>query len=456
MKPRIRNVLFLPTLIVSLGLLPSRRATAQTFTTLHDFANSDGASPSADLILSGGTLYGTTEDGGSWGNGTLFRLHTNGTGFTNLHSFTACSGPGGINNDGAHPFAGLMFVDNVLFGATYYGGSSGRGTIFKVNTNGSDFQVLRHFPGGSEGFYPSCRLVFLGNTLYGTAYGGDVGAGAIFAINTNGNSYTNLYSFTGHNDGGNPSSLTLSGNAFYGTTQGGGSSGYGAVFRVNVNGTGFTNLYEFTGEADGAYPDAKVIPSGNALFGTASEGGDSGYGTVFRVNMDGTGFTNLHSFNSTNGANPYSKLILSGNSLYGTTFSGGSFGRGTVFAVNIDGTGFTNLHSFNGGSDGSYVLGGLVSSGNSLFGVAIDDGEFGYGTVFSLSLPTPRLAIVRSGPDVILTWRTPALGVTLQCTTNLVPPVIWTVVYPDPVLVNGQNTVTNPISGTQQFYRLSQ
>ena len=68
----------------------------------------------------------------------------------------------------------------------------------------------------------------------------------------------------------------------------------------------------------------------------------------------------------------------------------------------------------------------------------------------------PKLATIRSGTNFVLMWPTNATGFTLQSTTNLVSPTGWTKVSPAPVVVNGQNTVTNPISGTQQFYRLSQ
>jgi formylglycine-generating enzyme required for sulfatase activity len=85
----------------------------------------------------------------------------------------------------------------------------------------------------------------------------------------------------------------------------------------------------------------------------------------------------------------------------------------------------------------------------------------GNGTVFSLSFAPPQLTIIPSGAKAILTWPTNVAGFdytgyTLQSTTNLVSPVVWTTVSPGPVVVNGQNTVTNPISGAQQFYRLFQ
>jgi uncharacterized repeat protein (TIGR03803 family) len=100
-----------------------------------------------------------------------------------------------------------------------------------------------------------------------------------------------------------------------------------------------TVLHSFTYGSDGAYPTAGLITnsSGNTLYGTAVQGGSPGYGTVFAVNTDGTGFTNLHNFAyyDSDGAYPKAGLILSVNSLYGTG-GGSSPGNGTVFAVNTD------------------------------------------------------------------------------------------------------------------------
>jgi sulfatase modifying factor 1 len=87
---------------------------------------------------------------------------------------------------------------------------------------------------------------------------------------------------------------------------------------------------------------------------------------------------------------------------------------------------------------------------NSLFiGLALLAG------VHSALAQVTNLTIIRSAANVILTWPTNATGFTLQSTTNLVSPAVWTTVVPGPVVGNGNNTVTNPISGTQQFYRLS-
>src|SRR5439155_14564433 len=134
------------------------------------------------------------------------------------------------------------------------------------------------------------------------------------------------------------------------------------------------------------------------------------------------------------------------------------------FALNTDGTGFTNLHNFTsrlGGtnSDGADPLGRLILSSNTLYGTASQGGSSFNGTIFSLSLGSvsaPQLRVTLSGPNLILTWPTDATGFTLQSTTNLVSPAVWTTVSPAPVVLDGQNAVTNLISGAQQFYRLSQ
>ena len=480
MKNLIQNPFLLPVLMVSVNLLLAGRVTAQTFTTLHSFTaldqtyftNGDGRLPSCTLVLSGNTLYGTASYGGSSGNGTVFAVKTNGTGFTNLHSFTASVGPYYTNTDGTDPSDRLILSGNTLYGTAETGGSFGSGTVFAVKTNGTGFTTLYNFTAfdpntgtNSDGFWPLGGLVLSGNTLYGTTYGGgSSGGGTVFKINTNGTGFTNLHSFTG-SDGAVPVELILSGNTLYGTAEN------GTVFAVNTDGTGFTNLYSFTAydpntgiNSDGATPSGVTL-SGNTLYGAADLGGSSGSGTLFALNTDGTGFTKLHDFTgSSDGVNPAAGLILSGSTLYGEAFNGGTYGDGTVFAVNTNGTGFTKLHSFTGGSAGAKPIGGLILSGNTLFGTAgggyNSGGDFlGNGTVFSITLPSPpQLRIIRSAGNVVLTWPTNAAGFpfTLQSTTNLVSPASWNTVSPASVVVSGQNTVTNPITGTQKFYRLSQ
>ena len=473
---------------------------AQTFTTLHSFTatsgsegyngtNSDGYFVFLGLLLSGNTLYGAAQAGGNSGWGTVFGVNTDGTGFTTLYSFTATSGSGGFvgtNTDGAAPNAGFILSGNTLYGTAQAGGSSGWGTLFAVNTDGTGFTNLHNFTAtsGSAGGYginsdgadPMAGLVLSGNTLYGTAqYGGSSGWGTVFAINTNGTGFTNLHSFTAtsgstggagiNSDGANPvGGLIPSDHTLYGTAIAGGPYGYGTVFAVNTDGTGFTNLHSFTDGSDGGYPWDALILSGDTLYGTAAVGGSSGWGTVFAVNTNGTGFRNLHSFTGgSGGAYPKAGLILSGNTLYGTAFySSGSSGNGIVFVVNTNGTGFTMLHAFAvpPNQEGNSAA-GLILSGTTLFGASFADGAYGHGTVFSLSYPSPQLTITPSGTNVNLTWPSAVAGFSysgysLQSTTNLGSSAVWATNSPAPVVVNGQNVVTNSITGSQQFFRLSQ
>jgi len=493
---------FLVLLSVAIYSILAGDAVAQAnFTILHTFSflaystpwtNSDGAHPHGELIVSGNTLYGTTWQGTTNGNGTVFAMKTDGTGFTGLHDFAGPPSnvplsPYFTNSDGAYPDSGLILSGNTLYGTTSSGGSSALGIVFAVNTDGTGFAVLHTFTGGNEGAFPDAPLLLSGSTLYGTTYqGGASNSGTVFAIKTDGTSFTNLYSFAGNSDGANPfAGLILSGDTLYGAASKGGGNGNGTVFAIKTDATGFTNIYSFTAlipyatnsgvvissNSDGAFPYAGLTLSGNTLYGVANSGGSYGYGTVFALNPDGSGFKNLHNFyvyavqsplgfttyvNDADGAFPNAgRLALSGNTLYGTTASGGASGSGIVFAVNTYGTGFTNLHSLVGGTEGAAPATTPTVSGNVLYGTTSYGGGGQCGTVFSL-LIQPQLTIVSSGTNVILTWPTNFTGFALQSTTNLGSSAIWTTNLPAPLVVNGQYTVTNPISGTQQFFRLSQ
>ncbi len=465
----------LPLLIAGLGLLPWDRAAAQTYKNLHSFTGgSGGGFPRAGLISSGNALYGTTIQGGTAGKGTLFKITTNGTGFAILHHFTANPAPSFANGDGANPVAGLVLSDNILYGTAFSGGDSGNGSVFSVNISGSGFKNLHSFTANSgapdytngDGAWPQAGLVVADHTLYGTANGGGTSdKGALFTLNTDGTGFETLHQFSGGSDGVSPQAgLVLSDNVLYGTATRGGLSGGGTVFKVNADGSGFAILHDFTGNGDGVTPSAGLILAGNTLYGTALGGGDPGKGTVFSVQVDGTDFRTLHAFVGGDGAGPRAGLVLSGSTLYGTASEGGGSGHGSVFAVNTHGGAFAILHSFTAASgsfpatngDGYGPQAGLVLVGNILYGTAGNGGSSGYGTLFSVALPPPpALSINRSGAEVIVSWPGNSAGFFLQSTTDMVPPGVWTTVSPDPIVVNGKNTVVHPISGAQDLYRLT-
>jgi uncharacterized repeat protein (TIGR03803 family) len=460
-------------LVISLNL--ANRANAQTvFINLHNLAFTNGVGPYASLIVSGNTLYGTTHTyggGTGGGSGSVFRMATDGSGFTNLHTFSS------IAPDGGALYGDLVLSGGTLYGMAAFGGGLDHGCIFAIGTNGLGLTNIYSFSTNLnstnfDGAYPLGGLTLVGNALYGTANGGGAfGGGTLFAVNTNGTGFTNLHDFS-FPTGNYPSKdLLLAGGTLYGALASGGSSGYGTIFKINTNGTGYANFYSFSGSSgpdktnsDGTFPACNLVLLGTNLFGTASEGGDLGGGTIFKIDTNGTAFTILHAFETTNGiagintggARPKSGLTLVSNFLYGTTSMGGPFGGGTVFRMNTDGTGFTTLYNFtatNGANvngfgtnlDGAHPIGGLLYAGGTLYGTASDGGA-GYGTIFSLST-APTLTIALAGTNAILTWPTNVTGFNLQSTTNLPPPAIW-----DPVA--GQYSVTNPMTTKQKFYRL--
>jgi uncharacterized repeat protein (TIGR03803 family) len=493
MRQTIR-LIALSALIAGLGLMLGSRAKAQIFTNLHSFAPSDGGNPYAGVVLAGHTLYGVASEGGIYGHGALFAVNTNGTEFSVLHQFTLGtydpSEGENTNSDGIHPCGSLIVSDDVLYGTTELGGSAFTGVIFRMKTDGTGFTNLHNFTTtmnddstNIDGARPQAGVILSGDTLYGvTTEGGLNGNGTVFAVQTNGAGFRVLHQFTGvygsrrtNDDGAYPyGGVCVSGSNVYGTTYYGGKGGNGAVFKVNAHGTSFTNLYSFSRgdwniyEAitnyDGANPAGALIVSGDTIYGTTVWGGVKGEGAVFALKTNGTGFTVLHTFsargaypNTTNsdGAEPWGGLVLSGRTLYGVTSIGGASDGGAVFAVTTDGASFVNLYSISNAAM-SWVMpwATLCLSGGTVYGTSYYGGTGGSGTVFSL-LFSPALTFNCSGSKIILSWPTNFAGLTLKSTTNLASSSGWSTVLPAPVIVNGQNTVTNTMASGCLFYQLT-
>jgi uncharacterized repeat protein (TIGR03803 family) len=354
----------------------------------------DGAVPYADLIDEAGALYGTTEDGGVSGYGTVFKLTRSGSGYTEsvLYNFQA-------GNDGAFPTASLIEKAGALYGTTGLGGASGAGTVFKLTPSGSGYteSVVYSFQGGSDGAYPSAGVIDEGGALYGTTPGGGgAGDGTVFKLTPSGSGYTEsvLYSFQGGSDGASPyAGVTSKAGALYGTTFYGGL-GNGTVFKLKRSKRAYTEsvLYSFRAGSDGANPYfAGVIDEAGALYGTTYRGGADNSGTVFELTPSGSSYTEsvLYSFGSgTDGSAPVGGVVAdkSGN-LYGTTHLGGQTGNGAVFKLTRSASGYAEsiLYSFLGAPDGGVPYAGLIDKAGALYGTTHAGGQTGNGTVFKLT-----------------------------------------------------------------------
>lgn len=212
-------------------------STNGTYTSLHTFqaGASDGAIPYGSLIFSGTTLYGMTYGGGGNALGTIFKMNPDGTGFSILHSFS--------NSDGYEPYGSLTLSGDTLYGMTGWGGAYGGGTIFSMNTNGTGYSVLQSFnESAGEGRLPEGSLTLYSSKLYGMTYLASGYQGTLFEMDTDGTDYTVLHRFNGintTNDGAYPQygSLTMSGSTLYGMTSVGGLGSYpgnGVVFSYEL------------------------------------------------------------------------------------------------------------------------------------------------------------------------------------------------------------------------------
>ncbi len=380
-----RKVLF----FALIGLCLAFPALAQ-YNLLHEFTNGpdDGYRPRGSLIKSGSTLYGMTAGGGSSGLGTIFKIQVDGTGFELLHDFS-----GGVA-DGAGAWGSLILSGSTLYGMTWAGGDNDAGTIFKLETDGSGFSLLHEFAGGADdGSVPMGDLILADSTLYGmTDQGGDYNKGTIFKIQTDGSGFSLLHELAGGpTDGEAPGcTLVISGTTLFGVNSRGGAYGCGTVFKIQTDGSGYMLLHEFAGMAvDGVWPTGSLILSGSTLFGMTGTGG-SGLSTIFKMQTDGTGYMKLHEFigGTDDGADARGSLVISGSTLYGMTTQGGDYGKGTIFEVQTDGSSFTLLHEFDGSAeDGAYPYGSLTFSDSILYGMTNYGGDSNLGVIFSLALP---------------------------------------------------------------------
>jgi uncharacterized repeat protein (TIGR03803 family) len=307
-----------------------------TFTIFHSFGSHtgyiDGDTPSGSPTLSGASLYGMTFGGGTNGLGTLYRIDSGGTNYGIVYNFAGGTG------DGSGPVGSPTVSGSTIYGMTISGGSNGKGTVFKIDSTGHT--ILHNFASGTgDGATPEGSLTLSGSTLYGVTFNGGSNWGVVFKINTDGTAYTILHNFVSGDGANAVGTLALSGSTLYGmTAAGGGSGANGTVFKINTDGTGYAILHKFVPGSDGYYPLGSLTLSGSTLYGMASNGGSSSLGVMFQVNTDGTGYTILHNFagGSSDGANPDEcSLTLSGSTLFGMTRNGGSSGYGTMFSFTL-------------------------------------------------------------------------------------------------------------------------
>lgn len=274
------------------GTIFSYDLNSSNFTIIDDFGNAAFTGPS-QLFYTNGAFYGTAANGAIYGYGVIFAAPFGGGSVTDLFDFGYTDGtyPAPIN-----PGNGVLKVGDTFYGTTIEGGSGYDGTVYKLS--GGNLVVLQAFTNDA---YPDCHLLLSGNTLFGmTGQGGDYFGGTIFRVNTDGSAFTNLYSFD-HTNGYSPQGdLTMANGVLYGTAGQGGTGASGVVFQINPDGTGYTVLHSFASFGTEGYAgnsEADLLVSGNNMYGTTSGGGPGETGGVFMITLSPSALLSLQNLN---------------------------------------------------------------------------------------------------------------------------------------------------------------
>jgi len=374
----------------------------------HDFSGtgSDGSAPTAELVAdSKGQLYGTTEMGGSYGRGTLYRITlpasmTGNATYKTLHSFK----PG----EGATPEGAVLIgSDGGFYGTTNAGGTYGYGTVYRVDPVNFTLKTLHSFnlkATVGDGYNPSSALtVGPGGLLYGTTdFGGAHGYGTVFAISPKGASvsYATIHSFGAPGDGAGPyqGRLVSSGSYLFGMTKSDTNNGFGVVYELIQSGSTWSEavLHQFgTVTADAFSPTNGLVrdKSGN-LYGCA-QGGRYGRGAVFELEPAGVGIfsysiiQNFGAHTGEPGAASCALVLDSTGRLVGTSSNGGQYDAGSVFRLTASGGAWTLSTRFSfGPTSGGYAydpVAPLLPLANGYYaGSAFSGGAYKEGAMFEI------------------------------------------------------------------------
>jgi uncharacterized repeat protein (TIGR03803 family) len=388
-------------------------AAAATENILYNFAgDEDGEYADTGVVLdSAGNIYGVTIEGGAHSSGTVWRITASGE-HTVLYNF-------GGGADGSEPYKGVTLdAAGNLYGTTVAGGDNacdgGCGVVYKLTKSGGTWKqtVLHAFTGGADGSGAGSPLILdkhgniYGMTPAGGVSGGcfGMGCGVVFRLAPDGTgkySFRVLHTFTGDTDGfgGSAGRLLLRHGRIFGVATQGGANGWGVAFEMTPTPTGewkFQTIYAFGGMPDAGSPYGGLIAdkSGN-LYGTTYFGGTNGFGSVYRLERNGTSWTEavLYSFQGgADGDSPLSTLAFDGaGNLFGTTSLDGDpdCACGTIFELSPASGGWTEtvVHVFTGASgDGAFPYPGVVRAPSGTFyGAARNGGSNDDGAIFTVT-----------------------------------------------------------------------
>lgn len=390
--------------LLLIAVIAPEPAQAQTYNVIYTFRFFlDGAQPYSGVTVKSNTLYGSTHNGNegvSWGD--VYQLRHAGSGwlYTGLHLL-----------DGTLESKPVFGPDNLLYGTSPNNISDlVNGYVYSLHPPISAFcptircpwvlSIPYAFQDGSDGKMPQAGTLLFdqaGNMYGTTSQGAATNSGAVYKLTHHGSNWSEqtLYQFAGAPDGANPYAgviLDTTG-SLYGTTMQGGQNNSGTVYKLAPNGGGYTEsvMYSFNSSTDGGSPHGGLIldAAGN-FYGTTSNGGPGGAGTVFELTPNGSGYDYhvIKSFSGAANCGPYASLSMDGaGNLYGTTYCGGTFNSGNVFKLTRTGNNFTysSLYDFTGGSDGAKPYSDVAfDPAGNMYGTTSHGGSDNSGVVWQI------------------------------------------------------------------------
>jgi uncharacterized repeat protein (TIGR03803 family) len=355
---------------------------------------SRGVNPSGIFVDGAGNIFGATLGGGGFtSEGTVFELTPKGAGyaFKSIYDF--------YGSNGESPNPPIEDSNGNLFLTTQRGGAYGAGTALELSPTAKGYVQSAFYSFGSagDGAVPEAQFTLVGDTLYTTTvYGGKHDLGTIVAMSGRDLSEKGRYSFAWEVDG--QSSTTLASDAsgnLYGTASGGpDGEGYVYAFPATGKAPNPSILYSFSTQSLVWSPAGDVaLDSNGNVYGeaTATQNIDDNCGAVFALTRTSGTYTlsALHAFTGgADGCFPVGGVTASGNTLVGSTFSAGEYGAGTIFSLSTDGSGYTVIHALTG-KTGSQVS-DLVPASDAIYGTDLEGGQSesgqpGGGVVFRMT-----------------------------------------------------------------------
>lgn len=259
--------------ILAVIIFASSMSNAQEVAYSFDKNDGNGSRPGGKLVRVNGYLYGLANDGGDFGKGVLFRVKPDGSDYEVIHHFQVATGSLAVSG-------GLVTHGEWLYGETTHGGLHDSGVLFKVRLDGSEYTVLHDFGLAGEPSGISSRPYLLGEYLF--CLEGNIGAGQFFRVNVNTGVLTTLHNFNTGIDSSHHfnADLTYDGQRFYSTSERGGQFSAGTIFSILPDGSGYNQLYSFDPtKEDGCEPSgAALLLKGEHLYGITPVGIDSDWG----------------------------------------------------------------------------------------------------------------------------------------------------------------------------------